>query len=507
MPYDMLNNYVQQPVVYEQPVQQEPQVSAYQQRMNNLPNAKYLGNDYQFDNWVRGAEQDGITNGATQTVMYNQRIKPLVDAARDDEIRESFILASHPDTDPQTKTEALAKLSYYMKNPDLVNDVNLKRMKTLQGMGLMENQNYGGGGGNSEYGGDDQNASQIYSHLKSRGLSDNVIAGIMGNLQQESGFNPNAIGDGGNSIGLAQWYQDRGNSLRDFAKQRGTEWNHMGTQLDYLLDEINRGYPDLIKQMSSMNPHDAAILFHDVFERSADTPEMKAVRGKNAEAIFNGRRVPQQVAQQRYVRDPNYVSPMDKFNRQIYENDRDYNLKLANYNRLVNQDGMRYGNGGRGLTQQALNKANASMRNSALNLAQLQNINPEEDGDLKKYEAGMNKFSNDIGNLCSAYDDGSMDSVSFGVALYNELNKTRSGLRPETLAEGVARAVFAQRGDVDARELQRAILNYVYNNGGQQQGGTNSVADFRRYDNENPYSYKVLDIADSRRNSWDNAFR
>jgi len=79
----------------------------------------------------------------------------------------------------------------------------------------------------------------------------------------------------------------------------------------------------------------------------------------------------------------------------------------------------------------------------------------------------MNKFSNDIGNLCSAYDDGSMDSVSFGVALYNELNKTRSGLRPETLAEGVARAVFAQRGDVDARELQRAILNYVYNNGGQ----------------------------------------
>jgi len=68
--------------------------------MNDLPNAKYLGRDYQFDNWVRGAEQDGITNGATQTVMYNQRIKPLVDAARDDEIRESFILASHPDTDP-----------------------------------------------------------------------------------------------------------------------------------------------------------------------------------------------------------------------------------------------------------------------------------------------------------------------------------------------------------------------------------------------------------------------
>jgi len=45
-----------------------------------------------------------------------------------------------------------------MKKPDLVNDVNLKRMKMLKDMGLMENQNYSGGVGNSEYGGDDVNA-------------------------------------------------------------------------------------------------------------------------------------------------------------------------------------------------------------------------------------------------------------------------------------------------------------------------------------------------------------
>ena len=512
MPYDIYNNRIieETPVVYEQPSQQEqaPQISAYQQRMSQLPNAKYLTDDYQFDNWARNAEQRGITGDATQNVMYRQRIKPLIDAARDDEIRESFLLASHPDTDPQVKTDALAKLAYYMKDPDLVNNTNLKRMKNLQGMGLMENPSYnGGGGGHSEYGGDDQNAMQIYSHLKSKGLADNVIAGIMGNLQQESGFNPNVVGDGGNSIGLAQWYQDRGNSLRNFAQQRGTDWNHLGTQLDYLLDEINRGYPDLIKQMSSMNPHEAAILFHDVFERSADTPEMKAQRGRNAEAIFNGRRVAQ--PQQQFIADPNYVSPKDKFNRQIYERDRDYALKMANYDRMVNQDNMRYGNGGRSsrVSQQAFDKANASMRNSALNLAQFQDINPEEQGDVKKYETNMNKFANDIGNLCQMYDDGTKDSVSFGIALYNELNKTRSGLRPETLAEGVARAVFARRGDIDAGDLQREILKYIYNGGRQQQNEGNSVADFRRYDYENPFSYKALDVADSRRNSWDNAFR
>lgn len=523
MPYDILRNrnveegwndmntppVVQQPPVQEQPIQREQpvQMSQYQQMMSRLPNAKYLGDDYRMDKWLADDEASGVTNPFIRMMRYNTFAKPLVDQAREDEIRESFGLASNPNTDPQIKTEALAKLAYYMKNPDLVNETNLKRMRTLHEMGLMENPNFGGT--NSEYGGDDQNARQIYSHLKSRGLSDNVIAGIMGNLQQESGFNPNAVGDGGNSIGLAQWYQDRGNALRNFAQKRGTDWNHIGTQLDYLLDEVNRGYPDLFKQMSSMSPYDAAILFHDTFERSADSPEMKAMRGKNADAIFNGRKMAQQ-----YVADPNYVSPREKYNRQIYENDRNYNLQKERLDRLINQDQLRYGNGGgrqRGVNQQALNKANTSMRNSALNLAQLQNVNPEEEGDIKKYESGMSKFSNDISSLCQYYDDGSMDSLTFGLALYNELNKTKSGLRPETLAEGVARAVYAQRGDVDAGELQREILNYVYGQGEQkQQGAGNSVADFRRYDNEHPYDYKFLEMADKKRanrNSWDNAFR
>jgi len=40
-----------------------------------------------------------------------------------------------------------------MKNPDLVNETNLKRMRTLHEMGLIENPNLSGA--NSEYGGDD----------------------------------------------------------------------------------------------------------------------------------------------------------------------------------------------------------------------------------------------------------------------------------------------------------------------------------------------------------------
>jgi len=60
--------------------------------------------------------------------------------------------------------------------------------------------------------------------------------------------------------------------------------------------------------MAKLSPHEAAILFHDEFERSADTPEMKARRGEYASNIFNGRR-----QNSKYVRDPNYVSPREKF--------------------------------------------------------------------------------------------------------------------------------------------------------------------------------------------------
>lgn len=69
--------------------------------------------------------------------------------------------------------------------------------------------------------------------------------------------------------------------------------------------------------MAKLSPHEAAILFHDEFEKSADTPEMKARRGEYASNIFNGRR-----QNSKYVRDPNYVSPREKFNAEQSYRDR-----------------------------------------------------------------------------------------------------------------------------------------------------------------------------------------
>lgn len=72
-------------------------------------------------------------------------------------------------------------------------------------------------GGNSEYFGDPtanlcgnnekaiNNATVILNYFKSQGWSVNAIAGLCGNIQQESTFNPALIEIGGTGHGLVQW--------------------------------------------------------------------------------------------------------------------------------------------------------------------------------------------------------------------------------------------------------------------------------------------------------------
>lgn len=47
---------------------------------------------------------------------------------------------------------------------------------------------------------------EVYDALTGKGFDMAQAAGIMGNIQNESGFNQEAIGDAGQSFGLVQWY-------------------------------------------------------------------------------------------------------------------------------------------------------------------------------------------------------------------------------------------------------------------------------------------------------------
>ena len=272
--------------------------------------SKYLGNEYNRATWIQqDMANNGVTNPLISMLRYDTKVAPLINAAKEEELRNAFFTLNNPNASEQDKMNAMALIEFRKGDPFLEENYIAK-------LGYVPDDGYGGYSGygedGGEYGGEDENARAIYNHLVNKGLPANVIAGIMGNLQAESGFNSSAVGDGGNSIGLAQWYAGRGDNLRNFAQQRGTEWNDVGTQLDFLLDEVAKGNPELLNRMANLSPHDAAILFHDEFEKSADTPEMKARRGDYATDIYNGRRQGNGTQRSRWRQNPYKMTPMQR---------------------------------------------------------------------------------------------------------------------------------------------------------------------------------------------------
>lgn len=53
------------------------------------------------------------------------------------------------------------------------------------------------------------NATKALSILQGMGFSRNAALGIVGNIAQESQFDPNKRGDSGHAVGLGQWHEDR----------------------------------------------------------------------------------------------------------------------------------------------------------------------------------------------------------------------------------------------------------------------------------------------------------
>lgn len=135
----------------------------------------------------------------------------------------------------------------------------------------------------------------IWNYLSSKGLGSLAIAGIMGNMQQESGFNPKVMEGGGESdevnldsdggYGLCQWSFSRKQDLANFAQSQGKSSGDLETQLDFMLSELSRG--DTISKMDNAgSAGQAAYIFHSDFERSNDGPEVIQNRMNNAEQAF-----------------------------------------------------------------------------------------------------------------------------------------------------------------------------------------------------------------------------
>lgn len=102
-------------------------------------------------------------------------------------------------------------------------------------------------------------AGVVIDYLKSKGLSDTLAKGIAANVQAESGFDPNAVGDGGKAYGLLQLHPPR---QADFAAYSGksirqSTWQE---QLDFAIYEATKGKEkaNWAKVENSQSPSEAA---------------------------------------------------------------------------------------------------------------------------------------------------------------------------------------------------------------------------------------------------------
>lgn len=143
------------------------------------------------------------------------------------------------------------------------------------------------------------NEQRIWNYLKSKGLNDFGVAGLMGNLYAESALNPknlqqtfekklgytdatytesvdngtytNFVRDSA-GYGLAQWtYWSRKQNLLNFAQAAGKSIGDLDMQLDFLWKELNDGYRgvlDLLRNATSVLEASNEILFK--FERPAN---------------------------------------------------------------------------------------------------------------------------------------------------------------------------------------------------------------------------------------------
>ena len=126
---------------------------------------------------------------------------------------------------------------------------------------------------------------KIMNFMKNKGLTTSQAAGIAGNLQSESNFDPNAVGDNGTSYGIAQWHKDRFRNLKNWCKKNGLKWNTIDAQLEFLWWELQNSESGALSKLKLENdPDQAAYVFAKYFERPS---EIAPVRMANATRIYD----------------------------------------------------------------------------------------------------------------------------------------------------------------------------------------------------------------------------
>ena len=235
-----------------------------------------------------------------------QLLNNISDYEANYEMLEKMSNGDFSDYDPDTASMNVSKAGY---NPDTAS-TNASNGATQANETTQVNDSNGLRG--------DTQKEQAWNYMKDNfGMSDNAIAGIMGNIAQESGYASNNVQNSyedtvgsdlaytagvdngtisrddfihdGAGYGVVQYtWSGYKEGLYDMAQERGTSISDLKTQLDYLSTQIS---PDLMNKLNSAgSPEEAAVIFEQEFEK-AGVPaleERKAYANEAYNQFVNG---------------------------------------------------------------------------------------------------------------------------------------------------------------------------------------------------------------------------
>jgi hypothetical protein len=104
------------------------------------------------------------------------------------------------------------------------------------------------------------------------GFTPEQAATMVGNLYQESGFNPTATHDGGTGYGLGGWRLERRDALIKEARAKGEDPANPTTQLDFYANEF-KTRPEFQKFQQAQTPEQRQAAMMDYFRPAGYTPQ------------------------------------------------------------------------------------------------------------------------------------------------------------------------------------------------------------------------------------------
>ena len=101
---------------------------------------------------------------------------------------------------------------------------------------------------------------QVFNYLKQNGFTDEAACGVLGNIEQESGFDSTKLQGNGPAAGLFQLENyktksGRWKNLDTFAQARGKTWDNLACQLDFMIYELSGGESTATSKMQHMYPN------------------------------------------------------------------------------------------------------------------------------------------------------------------------------------------------------------------------------------------------------------